>query len=66
MLKFLLFGFCVFSLASSRAQDKKSDTTDSRRILPERTISFSGYKWTVRNIAGKQGPGPNYFNDSSV
>jgi hypothetical protein len=34
--------------------------------LPERTISFSGYQWAVRNTTGKQGPGPNFFNDSSV
>lgn len=31
-----------------------------------RTIDFSGYTWIVRSSGGvKQGPGPNYFNDSS-
>jgi hypothetical protein len=33
---------------------------------PERTISFSGYEWSVRNTTEKQGPGPNYFSDSCV
>jgi hypothetical protein len=32
----------------------------------ERTISFSGYEWSVRNTKEKQGPGPNYFSDSCV
>jgi hypothetical protein len=32
----------------------------------ERTISFSGYDWSIRNAAEKQGPGPNYFSDSCV
>lgn len=31
-----------------------------------RTIDFSGYTWIVRSSGGaKEGPGPNYFNDSS-
>jgi hypothetical protein len=33
---------------------------------PERTISFSGYEWSVRNTTEKQGPGPNYFSDSCL
>ena len=30
-----------------------------------KTILFSGYNWTIKNSAGKVGPGSNYFSDSS-
>ncbi len=69
MLKFLFAGSCFFCLLVCQAQNLKQDSTtlaDRLPALPERTISFSGYKWTVRNTSGKQGPGPNYFNDYSA
>jgi hypothetical protein len=34
--------------------------------VPEKPLLFSGYEWKVRNIAGLQGPGPNYFSGESV
>lgn len=30
-----------------------------------RTITFSGYDWSVKTSAGRVGPGPNYFSDSA-
>ena len=30
-----------------------------------RTIQFAGRDWTVKTSAGRVGPGPNYFSDSS-
>ena len=69
MFKSFLFSICFFSLLSCQGQDHQQDSTaqsDSIRARPERTISFSGYEWTVRNTNGKQGPGPNYFRDSSI
>jgi hypothetical protein len=30
------------------------------------TISFAGYKWTVRDTKGTQGPGPNYWSKENV
>lgn len=30
-----------------------------------RVISFSGYDWAVKTSAGRVGPGPNYFSDST-
>src|ERR1051325_4138450 len=30
-----------------------------------RSISFSGYNWSVKTSNGKVGPGPNYFSDST-
>lgn len=30
-----------------------------------RTLSFSGYEWTVKSSDSPVGPGPNYFSDSS-
>src|SRR5437667_5439644 len=30
-----------------------------------RTISFSGYTWSVKMSAGRVGPGPNYFSDGT-
>ena len=30
-----------------------------------RWLSFSGYDWWVKTSAGKVGPGPNYFSDST-
>src|SRR5438034_3134844 len=30
-----------------------------------RTISFSGYTWSVKTSVGPVGPGPNYFSDST-
>ena len=32
---------------------------------PVKTISFSGYDWTVKSSDGRVGPGPNYFSDST-
>ena len=70
MFKFLFSGLCFFSLACCQAQNGQKDSAGVQQEdlppLPERTISFSGYQWTVRNTAGKQGPGPNYFSDSTV
>lgn len=43
---------------------KVQNSTPPGRV--KRTISFSGYQWTVRDIAGKEGPGPNLFAGSSV
>lgn len=31
----------------------------------QRIIDFSGYKWLVRNTSTTQGPGPNYFSNST-
>ncbi|MEP6948546.1 MAG: glycoside hydrolase family 16 protein [Ginsengibacter sp.] len=57
-----LFIFFLFNLFLCPAQNNKPGTGAQH----ERSISFSGYQWTVRDIAGKQGPGPNFFSDSSV
>ena len=55
MIARIIFTCCLFiHLLIARAQK------------PERTISFSGYEWSVRNTTEKQGPGPNYFSDSCV
>ena len=35
------------------------------RPVEARTVSFSGYTWTVKSSAGKVGPGPNYFSSSA-
>ena len=32
----------------------------------EKTVHFSGYDWSVRESAGPEGPGPNYFASRSV
>jgi hypothetical protein len=31
----------------------------------QQALSFSGYDWWVKSSAGKVGPGPNYFSDST-
>lgn len=70
MLKYILVSVCFSILTFVQGQAQKKDTSvlhhEDLRPLPERTISFSGYKWSVRNTAGKQGPGPNYFGDYSA
>lgn len=70
MMRLFFSVLCVFSLLTGHAQDQHKDSTESLNehlpALPERTFSWSGYQWTVRNTAGKQGPGPNYFGDYSV
>jgi hypothetical protein len=69
MLKLLFFGICFFSLSCCFAQHRESDSVselESHPSRPERIISFSGYQWTVRNTENKQGPGPNFFSDSTV
>lgn len=56
------------SLIFQIGNNKESKIKESVSIEPSATsrqISFSGYNWTVRTSAGnKQGPGPNYFNNS--
>jgi hypothetical protein len=68
MLRIFFSGLCVLGMLAGRAQDLQKDSTGPQNLpaLPERVISFSGYQWTVRNVAGKQGPGPNYFGDYSA
>jgi hypothetical protein len=34
------------------------------QTLHARTVRFSDATWTVKTIAGKAGPGPNYFSNS--
>jgi len=34
--------------------------------VPTRTISFSGYEWTVKSSGRRVGPGPNHFSASTA
>lgn len=34
-------------------------------LAEARTVSWSGYDWTVKKSKGRIGPGPNYFSDST-
>lgn len=38
---------------------------DTKAEAYERQINFGGYEWEVRNNNELQGPGPNYFSDST-
>jgi hypothetical protein len=49
--------FLVFAIGAPTAAPS--------RPPPTRTISFSGYTWTVKSSSGKVGPGPNYFSSSA-
>ncbi len=41
-------------------------STLATRVDPAvRALHWSGYDWWVKNSAGKVGPGPNYFSDST-
>ena len=53
--KILLAVGCLFALVSARAGAQYPTT-----------IQFSGYTWMVKKSAGKVGPGPNYFSDSTA
>jgi hypothetical protein len=68
MRRFLFSGLCLFFLCSCLGQNREQDSMAvfEPQHSPGRTISFSGYKWTVRNTSRKQGPGPNFFSDSTV
>jgi hypothetical protein len=69
MWKLIFSGLSIFGFSLCAAQSKAQDTTANAEphiAVPERVISFSGYKWTVRNTDNRQGPGPNFFSDSTV
>jgi hypothetical protein len=69
MLKFFFAALFFCAVFPGQAQTPALDSVavrDSSYAPPERVISFSGYKWTVRQNTRKQGPGPNFFGDSSV
>lgn len=34
--------------------------------VAHRTISFSGYTWTIKTSTGRVGPGPNYFSKKNA
>jgi hypothetical protein len=64
----------VVSASPSPALSPSPPATVSPTPLPtaspaqsstERIISFSGYDWSVRKTQLTEGPGPNYFSDSS-
>ncbi|MGH2646789.1 MAG: hypothetical protein ACRDE8_04445, partial [Ginsengibacter sp.] len=63
-LIYLLFNLFLFRGRDTRFCGRAE--TDSFHERIERTISFSGYQWVVRNTDDMQGPGPNFFNDSCV
>ncbi len=44
-----------------------NSTAAAARAQGTRTLSFSGYNWTVKSSAGlgRLGPGPNYFSDAA-
>jgi hypothetical protein len=61
----------AMSLATIIADRNVSQQDSLGTIFPilknqDKKILFSGIQWSVRNISGTQGPGPNYFSEQSV
>lgn len=54
-----------YSCTKESSPSTPSTETTPRAALVDRTISFSGYTWTVRNETGTSGPGPNYWSNST-
>jgi hypothetical protein len=51
--------------ANAGPESTASRTSNHDGNTKARTLRFSGYDWTVKSSAGRVGPGPNYFSDSS-
>lgn len=65
-MRIFLYVFCVLLLLSCRTSSlyRGTKSANNPKVLsvPERTIIFSGYEWTVRDSRQKpQGPGGNIF-----
>lgn len=68
-LFFLIFSIIILGCQSNFQDKNLSESDDTNNITcasETRKLTFSGYNWTVRTSDGQlQGPGPNYFSDSS-
>ncbi|HEY0612125.1 MAG TPA: glycoside hydrolase family 16 protein [Chitinophaga sp.] len=75
MRKTMMLAFAIAVLASCRKENATPSedlvTNESAvqganvKIAAERTISFSGINWTVRDQAGTSGPHDNYWSGST-
>lgn len=67
LLSITMIYSCAYPITSVTNMTEKENLSDGfkTQAVNRRIIDFSGYKWLVRNTTGLQGPGPNYFSNST-
>ncbi len=64
--RFFCIGLLIAGSCTAEKTESIRNVTDTLSPATPRTISFSGYQWTVREHPSAQGPGPNYFRQQQV